>query len=142
MEREEIIEGYIRYMRIAARLSDDILIRAINGLVDEDPELLNKMESLAFKNEKISPVVTGDKRECDQEGDIVEIFDDINEALPITDIEHELTESGYSEYSNAYKVIYHAIRDDLLYIDDIESDGTIYLALTDKGEALWELIHF
>lgn len=139
MEREEIIEGYIRYMRIAARLSDNILIRAINGLVDEDPELLNKMESLAFKNEKISPVVTDDKRECDQEGDIVDVFDDINEALPITDIERELTESGYS---NAYKIIYHAIRDDLLYIDDIEHDGVIYLALTDAGEALWTLIHF
>lgn len=39
-------------------------------------------------------------------------------------------------------IAYHAIRDDLLYIDDIGSDGTIYIALTDKGEALWELIHF
>lgn len=139
MEKEEIIDGYIRYMRIAARLSDDILGRAINQLIDENPELLEKMESLIFKRGDISPIEADDKTGSDREGDIVEVFSDVNEALPITDIEKELTESGYS---NAYEVIYHAIRDDLLYIDDIEPDGIIYLALTDKGEALWELIHF
>lgn len=139
MEREEIIDGYIKYMRIAARLNDEILRKVISVSVDEDPELLNQMENVISKKENIFPVSGIDKKGQDEEGDIVNIFKDINEASPMENIECDLTELGYS---NAYEVIYHAIRDDLLYIDDIESDGTIYIALTDKGEALWELIHF
>lgn len=139
MEREEIIDRYIRYMRISARLSDDVLRKAINEIIDKDPELLSKMESIISKKIKISPLTGDDEAECDQESDIVEVFDDVDDALPITDIEYELVESGYS---NANEVIHHAIRDDILYVDGIDPDGVIYLALTDKGETLWELIHF
>lgn len=139
MEREEIIEGYIRYMRIAARLSDELLTKAINELVDENPELLNKMEDLISKKENIYSMASIDKKGKDRDADILNIFEDIEDSLSIKDIEQELVESGYS---NAYEIIYHAIKGDLLYIDDIEPDGVIYLALTDRGEALWELIHF
>lgn len=139
MEREEIIDDYIRYMRIAARLSDDVLRRAISEVVDEYPELLEKMEYIISKKKDISQVETEDKTEADQESDLVNIFDNINEALPIVDMENDLTQSGYT---NSYEIIYNSIRDDIIYIDGIEPDGTIYLALTDKGEALWELTHF
>ena len=65
-----------------------------------------------------------------ERNDIAEIFDTTDDAIPLENIIAELMESGYSKPE---KAVLGAIRDNILYIDDIENvDGsiTVYIALT------------
>lgn len=66
---------------------------------------------------------------------IVQMFDTIDDALPLTDMAQDLRELGYA---SASRIIRDAIQEGLLYVDAVEDDGTVYLALTDWGEEIWE----
>lgn len=138
MDKEEIIENYIRYMKIATRLDDEDLKRTINEMIEESPELLEKIEALLCEKERITSSEK-EKNEKNETDTVIDIFSDINEALPLENVISELKELGYS---NTGAAILRTLQDGYLYMDDIESDGTVYIALTEKGETLWELINF
>lgn len=70
--------------------------------------------------------------------DIINIFDDIDDALPLLDIMHVLKELGHD---NAAEIIIDAIRDNILYVDDLEDDGKVYIALAELGEEMWDNYH-
>ena len=66
--------------------------------------------------------------------DIIKIFEDIEDYLPLYDIISKLKNIGYE---NAGVIIENAIKDRILCIENIE-DNDIYFALTDLGMNLWE----
>lgn len=66
---------------------------------------------------------------------LINIFDDIDDALPLSDIMRILKELGHD---NAAEIIIDAIRENILYVDDLEDDGKIYIALADLGEEMWD----
>ncbi len=68
--------------------------------------------------------------------DVVKIFDEIDDSLLLSNITNELKHLGYA---NTGTIIKNAIKNDILYVDDIE-DNDIYLTLTDLGEDLWGII--
>jgi hypothetical protein len=68
--------------------------------------------------------------------DVIKIFEEIDDSLLLTHITTKLKALGYENTGNTIK---NAIKNDILNIDDVE-DNDIYLALTDFGEDLWELI--
>lgn len=70
--------------------------------------------------------------------DIINIFDDIDDALSLSDVMRVLKELGHD---NAAELIIDAMRDDILYVDDIEDDGKIYIALAELGEDMWNNYH-
>lgn len=69
--------------------------------------------------------------------DIVNLFEHINDAVLLSDLISTLKDSGYN---NSGEMIKDAIENGILYIDEIEDENTIYIALTDKGEDIWEAI--
>ena len=66
--------------------------------------------------------------------DIIKVFEDIEDYLPLYDIISKLKNIGYE---NAGVIIENAIKDRILCIENIE-DNDIYFALTDLGMNLWE----
>lgn len=67
---------------------------------------------------------------------IVGMFLKINDALPLCDIFNSL-KKDYN-YSNPGSIIRDAIQEGLIYVDNIDNNGDVYLALTDYGESMWE----
>ena len=66
---------------------------------------------------------------------IVSMFSSINDALPLCDILDILKkEHGYNTSGS---IIRDAIQEGLIYVDNIENNGEVYLALTDYGERTW-----
>lgn len=63
--------------------------------------------------------------------DIKKIFENYEYAYPLEDIIEEIKNLGYK---NPGMIITNAIQDDLLYVDSIEDDGIVYLALIEQDE--------
>jgi hypothetical protein len=63
--------------------------------------------------------------------DIMKIFEDTEYAYPLEDVMGELKKLGYS---NIGTIVTCAIQDELIYVDSIEDDGTVYIALVDQDE--------
>lgn len=63
--------------------------------------------------------------------DIMKIFDNPEYAYPLEDVIEELEGLGHH---NPGTIITCAIQDELLYVDNVEDDGTVYLALVDQVE--------
>lgn len=74
---------------------------------------------------------TSSEENCDATNDIMKIFENPEYAYPLEDIMSELRELGHS---NPGTIITCAIQDELLYVDNIEDDGTVYIALVDQDE--------
>lgn len=53
MDKEEIINAYIKYIRSLSTLDDGTLANIIGKAVEKDPEQLDIFERLLFKKEKI-----------------------------------------------------------------------------------------
>ena len=73
--------------------------------------------------------------------DIAEIFNAIDDAIPLVDIIAELADLGYSEPG---KIVVNAMQENILYVESIDYvDGSIavYMALTVPGEKLWKSVH-
>ena len=67
--------------------------------------------------------------ENDVKDDIMKIFEDADYAYPLEDIIEELRKFGYVSPGS---VVLGALQRDVLYIDSIEDDGIIYLAVTEE----------
>ncbi len=63
--------------------------------------------------------------------DIRSILEEPNYAYPLEDVIEELKKLGYD---NPGKIVLCAIQDEFLYIDDIEDDGVVYLAIVDQDK--------
>lgn len=73
-----------------------------------------------------------------QRKDLINMFDGVDDALPLTDMIHALEEC---EHDDPGKIIKDAIENGILYIDEIEDENLIYIALTNVGEEMWEAYH-
>lgn len=144
MNNEEIIERYIGHIRKVSESDDEEIRSVIERLIENDPESLEALEKFLSKMDRIMPIEIDvetrheedefDDKEHTEKADIVNIFSNIDDAIPIEDIANELDELGYQHPG---KIIGRAIGN-ILYIDDIEDDGSIYVALTSTGEELWK----
>ena len=74
---------------------------------------------------------TNVEENVDATNDIMGLFEDPEYAYPLEDIISELKELGYS---NPGSVVLCAMQDDILYVDSIEDNGTVYVALVDHDE--------
>lgn len=54
MDKEEIIDAYLKYIRSIATLDDIVLKNIISKIIEKDPEQLDLFERLLFKKEKIN----------------------------------------------------------------------------------------
>lgn len=63
--------------------------------------------------------------------DIRSIFSDHDCAYSLDDVIAELEELGYE---NPGVVITLALQDDVIYVDSVENNGAVYLALTEQDE--------
>ena len=76
-----------------------------------------------------------------ERNDIAEIFEAIDDAIPLVNLIAELEGLGYSEPG---KIVVSAMQENILYVDTIEyTEGcvTVYVALTVQGEKLWRNVH-
>jgi hypothetical protein len=145
MGKEQIIENYIDHIRNISELTDEEIESVINDAIEEDDEFLEVLGTFLNKRDKIREklvtldVVKEDEERADEEEieDLVSTFEDIDNAYPIEEIMERLKKTGYA---NPGQVIFDAL-EDMLYIDSIEDDGTIYFALTSTGEKLWESLN-
>ncbi len=80
---------------------------------DENTEYINSEENNGVKD------------------DIMKIFENTDCAYPLEDIISELKNLGHSSPGT---LIVCAIQDNLIYVDSIEDDGTVYLAVVDQDE--------
>ena len=78
----------------------------------------------AEENEKI-------EKNVDATEDIIKIFEDPDYAYPLEDIIAELKKL---EYTNPGLSVLCAIQDEILYLDSIEDNGAVYVALVDRDE--------
>ncbi len=171
MDKEEVIEKYIEHIRNISELSDEEIESVVEDAIVEDEELLDILEQFLVKRENIKEkiveldVIKEEKEEKDNEEqeekeekdneeeeekeekdneeeeeeqvDLLNTFDEVGYAYPLDDILERLKITGYT---NPSSVVTDAI-DDLLYVDSLDDDGTVYFALTEKGEKLWESMH-
>lgn len=70
---------------------------------------------------------------------IVGIFSDIKEAWSVKQM-IDILERVHG-YENPGWMIRDAIQEGLLYVDNIDNNGVVFLALTDFGEETWWQIH-
>ena len=67
---------------------------------------------------------------------IAELFDDSEETIELSYLSKQLLdEYGYTKPN---RLIRDALLDGLLYVDTIEDDDSVMLALTDWGESVWD----
>lgn len=71
----------------------------------------------------------------DQIETIVLLFDEPDTTWDILYIIKQIEKKGYAK---PQRVMRDALRDGLLYVDNIESDNTIMVALTEWGEHVWD----
>lgn len=147
IDKEDIIDGYIEHIRNISKLANEEIESIIIDVIDEDKEFLEILRKFLEESEKISELVNdkiesntneeeGDKTEKKEEiDDILEAFDDSDYAYPLEDLTKSLRDTGRE---NPGAIILGAINDKILYIDDIDEDETMYLALTPEGTSLWE----
>ena len=144
MNKEDIIDNYIEHIRNMSELTDDEIESVIDEAIEDDEELFDVLEKFLEKRHNIREKVVRieietneDKEEKRKEIDgILEAFDDPDCAYPLEDIIESLKDSGYADPGI---VIVDAIGENILCVDSIENDETMYLALTKEGETLWEL---
>ena len=67
--------------------------------------------------------------ENDMKYDVMKIFEDADYAYPLEDVIEELRKFGYV---NPGSVILSSLQREILYIDSIEDDGTVFLAVTEE----------
>lgn len=144
MNNEEIIEKYIGHIRKVSESDDEEIRSVIERLIENDPESLEALEKFLSKMDRIIPIEVEaetiheeeefDDKEHNEKGDIVNMFSNIDDAMPIEDIANELDDLGYQHPGE----IISRLMENILYIDDIEDDGSIYVALTRTGENLWK----
>lgn len=144
MEKEDIIDNYIEHVRNMSELTDEEIESVINDVIEEDNEFLEILEKFLGKRDEIREklvILNTQKKDDDvdkeEREDLVNTFEDIDNAYPIEEIAERLKEAGYA---NPGQVIFDAM-EDLLYIDSIEDDGTIYFALTYAGEKFWKSLN-
>ncbi len=65
------------------------------------------------------------------EDDIAKVFENPEYAYPLEDVLEEFKKLGYTDVG---KTVLYAIQDDLLYVDNIEDDGTVYIAVVEDDE--------
>lgn len=140
MNKEEIIEEYVEYIRNISEADDEKIRSAVNKLIDEDSESLDIIEKFLSKMKIMSIDVKAEveddedtDRKRKERADLLAIFDDHDYAYPLEDLIHRLKKSGYS---NPGEIIVEAIQDNFIYADSIDNDGTIYFALKDLHEDL------
>jgi len=63
--------------------------------------------------------------------DIMTIFEDPDCAYPLDDVIDELRALGHE---NPGKILTLALQDDVIYVDSVEDDGMVYLALIEQDE--------
>lgn len=67
---------------------------------------------------------------------IVKSFEEVDDAIPVCNLIIDLEERGYE---NAGEIIVEAIDEDILRVDSIDGDGTVYMAIEDEiGKELWQ----
>lgn len=154
MNKEDIIDSYIEHIRDMSELTDDDITSVIEDTIEEDQELLDILRKFLEKSENIIEKIVSIEVETDEKkieknirdgmnaekkeeiDDLLGAFDDLDYAYPLEDIIQTLQES---EYTDPGTIITDAINDKLLYVDSIDEDNTVYIALTDEGDSLWEL---
>lgn len=140
MIREDIIKEYIDHIRNISELSDEEIESILADAVGKDQELLEIIEKLLFKRKNIKEklVQIDIVCSCDDTSedihDILDIFEDIEYAYLMGDIVDELEDTGYAD---PRRVIVDALRT-ILYIDSIDEDDNVFIALNEKGEKLWK----
>lgn len=67
----------------------------------------------------------------DVKDDIMKVFENTDCAYPLEDVMAELKEL---DHPSPGAIIVCAIQDNLIYVDSIEDNGTVYLAVVDKNE--------
>lgn len=144
MEKVDIIDNYIEHVRNMSELTDEEIESVINDVIEEDNEFVEILEKFIGKRDEIREklvILDAQKKDEDideeEREDLVNTFEDIDNAYPIEEITERLKEAGYT---NPGQVIFDAM-EDLLYIDSIEDDGTIYFALTYAGEKFWKSLN-
>lgn len=149
-DRENIIYNYIQHIRNISELNDDEIESVIDDAIEEDEELLDILRKFLEKRGKIREKVVAveietrdeddDDRDEDKKkeeiDDILDAFDDPDYAYPLEDIIQSLEESGHADPGT---VVVCAINDNILYVDSIDEDEVVYIALTEKGDTLWEV---
>lgn len=65
------------------------------------------------------------------ESDVEKIFSDTEYSYLLEDVIEEIKKLGYS---NPGTTILKAIEDEILYIDDIENDGSVYISTVDISD--------
>ncbi len=65
------------------------------------------------------------------EDDITKVFENPEYAYPLEDVLEEFKKLGYTDVG---KTVLYAMQDDLLYVDNIEDDGTVYIAVVEDDE--------
>jgi len=146
-DQEDVIDGYIDHIRNTSKLANDEIGSIIIDIIEKDVEFLEILRKFLEDSEKMSELVNdkiesaeeeegGDKAEKKEKiDDILEAFDDSDYAYPLEDIMKSLRDTGRE---NPGTIILDAINDKILYVDDIDEDETMYLALTKEGASLWE----
>ena len=89
---------------------------------------MNAIEEKSIDKEEDNDII---EMNSDIEDDIMGIFEKPDCAYPLEDIIEELKKLGYP---NPGPIVLYAIQDELLYIDSIEDDGVVYLAIEDQEE--------
>lgn len=87
-------------------------------------------KTCAITDETVTDINANIEENKDVTSDIIAIFNP-EYAYPLEDIMGELRTLGYS---NPGSVVLCAIQDDILYVDSIEDDGTVYIAIVDNDE--------
>jgi hypothetical protein len=142
--KEDIVDNYIEHIRNISELSDTDMASVINQAIEEDEELLNIIRKFLEKSGRISELsndIEGEEEDTEKKekiNAILNVFDDSDYAYSLVDIIKSLNGAGYPIPGD---VIVESLSDDILYVDDIDENETIYLALTKKGGSLWESLN-
>jgi len=148
INKEDIIDNYIEHIRNMSELTDEEIESVIDNAIEEDGELLDVLAKFLEKRQNIREKIlcveigTREKEDVDKDkmreeiDDILESFDDPDYAYPLEDIIESLKDSGYTDPGT---VIVDALGENMLCVDSIEEDETMYIALTKEGETLWGL---
>jgi hypothetical protein len=144
MISNDVVEKYIGHVRKVAESDDEEIKSVISRMIENDPESSDILDRFLSKMDRIMPIEIKvkkteeiDEDERNEQEDLVGIFNNMDDAISVNDMVEELSDLGYAHPG---KVINNAI-DDILYIDDVEDDATIYVALTSSGEDLWKENH-
>ena len=131
--REKIIE-------VVEEIYQEFKIKWQRGKVMSEEEHKSAEESTVMEDNKSKSEDIGIETDSDMEGasvvdendmkyDVMKIFEDADYAYPLEDVIEELRKFGYV---NPGSVILSSLQREILYIDSIEDDGTVFLAVTEE----------